>query len=46
MSVKGSRVIDSAAVLKLTLTAKLAAFDPKKHGGEFAVSGRVGAEAV
>ena len=47
MSVKGSRVIiKPAAPRKFTLTEKLAAFDPKKHGGEFAVLGRVGAEAM
>jgi antitoxin MazE len=47
VSVEGSRVIiEPAAPRKLTLTEKLAAFDPKKHGGEFAVLGRVGAEAI
>ena len=47
VSVEGSRVIiEPAAPHKLTLTEKLAAFDPRKHGGEFAVWGRVGAEAM
>ena len=47
VSVEGSRVIiEPAAPRKKTLAEKLAAFDPKKHGGEFAVSGRVGAEVV
>jgi antitoxin MazE len=47
VSVEGSRVIiESAAPRKLTLTEKLAAFDPKKHGGEFAELGRGGAEAI
>jgi antitoxin MazE len=31
---------------KLSLDQKLAAFDPKKHGGEAMASGRVGAEAI
>ncbi len=45
VKVDGSRVIiEPAAPAKLTLAEKLAAFDPKKHGGEFAVTGRVGAE--
>jgi antitoxin MazE len=47
VSVEGSRIIiEPAAPRKLTLAEKLAAFDPKKHGGEFAVSGRVGAEVM
>jgi len=47
VSVEGSRVIiEPAAPRKKTLAEKLAAFDPKKHGGEFAVAGRVGAEVM
>jgi antitoxin MazE len=45
VTVEGSRVIiEPAAPRKLTLTEKLAAFDPEKHGGEFVLAGRVGAE--
>lgn len=45
VTVDGSRVIiEPAAPRKLTLAEKLAAFDPKKHGGEFVVADRVGAE--
>lgn len=45
VTVEGSRVIiEPAAPRKLTLAEKLAAFDPKKHGGELVVTGRVGAE--
>ena len=47
VTVKGSRVIITPAdPPKPTLAEKLAAFDPKKHGGEFEVAGRVGVEAM
>ena len=43
---EGRLVIEPKTKRKLTLAEKLKAFDPKKHGGEFVVSGRVGAESV
>ena len=47
VTVDGSRVIITpAGPRKLTLAEKLTAFDPKKHGGEFAVTSRVGAEVM
>lgn len=42
--VKGGVFLRAAGKPKLTLAQKLKAFDPKSHGGEAMVSGRVGAE--
>ena len=39
-------VVKSIGVPKLTLSQKLARFDPEKHGGEVMVTGRAGAEAL
>ncbi len=45
IAVDGERIIITpAAPRKLTLEEKLAAFDPKIHGGEFSIGKRVGAE--
>ena len=43
---EGRLVIEPKTKRKLTLAEKIKAFDPKKHGSEFVVSGRVGAESV
>jgi antitoxin MazE len=41
---EGCLLIEPTVKRKLTLAEKLKAYDPAKHGGEFVVSGRVGAE--
>lgn len=43
---EGRLVIEPKTKRKLTLAEKLNAFDPKKHSGEFVLSGRVGVESV
>ncbi len=43
---EGRLVIEPKTKRKLTLAEKLKVFDPQKHGGEFVVAGRVGAESV
>ena len=42
--VEGGVFVRAAGKPKLTLAQKLKTFDPKIHGGEAMVSGRVGAE--
>ncbi len=42
--VEGGVFLRAAGKPKLTLAQKLKAFDPKIHGGEAMVSGRIGAE--
>jgi antitoxin MazE len=41
---EGRLMIEPTAGRRLTLDEKLKAYDPKKHGGEFIVAGRVGVE--
>ncbi len=43
---EGRLVIEPKTKRKLTLAEKLKVFDPQKHGSEFVVAGRVGAESV
>lgn len=42
---EGRLLIEPTAKRKLTLAEKLKAYNPDKHGGEFVVAGRVGAES-
>jgi antitoxin MazE len=42
--VEGGVLVRAAGKPRLTLAQKLKAFDPKIHGGEAMVSGRIGAE--
>ena len=47
LTVEAGRItIARVASPKLSLAEKLATYDPDRHGGEFIVSGRVGAEVM